>query len=412
VSLENSEIPTALKEVEMDSPAQGGFSRRKFLKKSAIGASALAVPAIVSPGVLGNDDVVRIGVIGCGGRGSADLQALVAVPSARIVAVCELREDRLERAKKIAYKSEPNGYKDFRQMLEKEKMDGVSVVVEVQNHAKVVVPVLEAGFNCFTEKPMDNTVEKVDAMVAAARRTGKWIQVGFQRRYIDGHRKVIERIHNEELGKIYALQGHWHFSHPAGPADADWDGGRLIEQACHHMDVMSWVMKSTAPERCIAMAMPPSNPGQNPPRHPSEAKSSVAWGFAGDVLFSYTHMFGMPGPFGDERGNQAGEKLWVICERGGYDITLGRKYVRGGGEKAEEQVGEPSSGYYDGTNQEWAAFVDCCRTGRLPDSNHETGRISTFMAIMGRMAMYDRVSRTFTPRLIRWGDLGSKTDPV
>ena len=172
------------------------------------------------------------------------------------------------------------------------------------------------------------------------------------------------------------------------------------------MDVMNWVMKNTHPVRCIAMGMPPSDVGPNPPKHLAEAKSSIAFEFPGNVLFSYTHLFGVAGPFGDEGGNFTGEKLWVICDRGGYDITRGKKYVLGGG---EEQVGEPSGGYYEGTKEEFASFVECCRTGQKPASNHETARISTFMSIMGRMAMYNREAASFTPRLIRWEDLGSKT---
>jgi len=391
----------------MDTSWNRRLSRRRFLKTSAA-ASALAFPVIAPRSVLGANETVQIGSIGCGGRGSNDLEALVAVSKARVVAVCELRDDRLEKAKKIAYTSNPTGYKDFRKMIEKEKLDGVTAVVEVQNHAKVVVPILEAGLNCFSEKPMDNTVEKVDAMVEAARKSKGFLQVGFQRRYIPGHREVMKRIHAEELGKVYALQGHWHFSHPAGAADADWDGGRLIEQACHHLDVMSWAMKNKAPLRCVAMAFPPADPGANPPKHMAEAKSSLAYEFPGGVLFSYTHLFGMPGPFGDQKGNFAGEKLWVIAEKGGYDVTRGMKYVREG--NTEEKVGEPSAGYYDGTNEEFASFVECCRTGETPASNEETARVSTLMGIMGRMAMYDREKGTFDPRVIRWEDLKSRTN--
>jgi predicted dehydrogenase len=360
----------------------------------------------MTSGVLGSDDVARIGVIGCGGRGSADLGELVKVPHARVVAVCELRDDRLAKAKGIAHKTKPNGYKDFRKMMEKEKLDGVTAVVEVQNHAKVIVPILEAGLNCFSEKPMDQTVERVDAMVKAARKNNRWIQVGFQRRYIPGHRKVLEEIHSGKLGKIYALQGQWHFQRVPSWLNADEGGGRLVEQACHHLDTMSWVLKNAAPLRCIAMGMPMPNPGANPPKHLNEFKSAVAFEFADDVLFTYTHLFGMPGPMGDgSSSNQSGEKLWVAAEKGGYDISSGMRYMLGGSEG--EQIAEPSKGYSDGTYEEFASFARCLQTGELPAANHEIARVSTFMALMGRMAMYNRETRSFTPRLIHWEDLGS-----
>jgi predicted dehydrogenase len=398
----------------MDRASARKLSRRSFLKTSAAGASALAFPSIVGPGVLGKDDTVRIATIGCGGRGSRDMRALVAVPGARVIAVCELREERLKLAQEIAYTSKPTPYKDYREMLDKEKPDGVTAIVEVQNHAKVVVPVLEMGFNCFSEKPLDNTVEKVDRMVETARKTGKWIQVGFQRRYIPGHRAVVEQIHKQELGKIYALQAHWHFSDAQGPADADWDGGRLIEQAVHHMDVMNWVMNGQHPVRCVSIGRPPLHGSNSKIAHLSEAGSATTFEFPGNVIFSYTHLMGVPGSIGEDEGpsskpeeqNFINEKLWVFCEKGGYDITRGLRYVG----KKKERVGKASQGYDEGTQEEWASFVDCIRTGRKPDSNHETARISTLMSLMGRQAMYDRESRSFTPRVTRWEDLGSKTD--
>src|SRR5262245_16692963 len=101
----------------MQDPLARHVTRRRFIKNSALAASALAVPAVVPRRVLGASETVQVAMIGCGGRGSNDLEALVAVPKSRVVAVCELRDDRLEKAKKIAYTSEPKGYKDFRKMM-------------------------------------------------------------------------------------------------------------------------------------------------------------------------------------------------------------------------------------------------------------------------------------------------------
>ena len=404
----------------MDGTRQRNVTRRNFLKSSAVaGASSLALPSIVGGGIVNNNDVVKVCTVGCGGRGSRDLRALSAVPKIKIVGVCELRDDRLKDAQEIAKTHAPNPYKDFRRMLDKEKPDGVSVVVEVQNHAKVVVPVLEMGYNCFSEKPVDCTVEAVDRLVGAARRTNRWVQFGFQRRYIPAHRAIVEEIHQEKLGKVYALQGHWHFFRPQGPADADWDGGRLIEQSCHHMDAMSWVMKSQLPVRCVSIGRPPMHLGEHSFTHLSEAGSATAFEFPENVIFSYTHFMGVPGTIGEDEGpstkpeeqNFINEKLWVYCEQGAYDLTRGMRYLRDRA-KTKERVGKASEGYDNGTKEEFASFIDCLRSGRKPDSNHETARVSTLMSLMGRKAMYDRSSRSFTSRVIRWQDLGSTTDTV
>ncbi len=402
----------------MDHPAEKNVSRRNFLKASAAGASALAFPSIVSSGVVGQDNAVRIAVVGCGGRGSQDLNSLVAVPGAKVIAVCELRDERLEKAKKIAYTTNPNGYKDFRKMIETEKPDGVTAVVEVQNHAKVICPILEMGYNCFSEKPLDTTVDKVDQIVETARKTKKWVQVGFQRRYIEGHRAIVNEVHAEKYGKVYALQAHWHFFDPQGPADADWDGGRLIEQACHHMDSMAWVMKNQPPLRCVSIGKAPN--GTRPEiTHLSEAGSATTFEFPGNVLFSYTHLMGVPGTIGEDEGpstkpdeqNFINEKLWIFCEQAAYDLTRSMRYVRDRSKK-KERVGAASRGYVEGTNEEFASFIDCIRTGKMPYSNHETARVSTLMSMMGRTAMYDRETKAFTPRVIEWKDLKSRTNPT
>jgi hypothetical protein len=148
----------------------------------------------------------------------------------------------------------------------------------------------------------------------------------------------------------------------------------------------------------------------------SEGGSATVFEFPGNVIYSYTHFFGASGPMGDEEGPTGsrqenahfnGEKLWVLCERGGWDLTRGMKYTRG---KGKEQAAKPSGGYYEGTDEQFVSFVDCIRNGKKPLSNHETARVSTLMSMLGRMAMYNREKRAFEPRVIEWKDLGSKTD--
>ena len=96
----------------------------------------------------------------------------------------------------------------------------------------------------------------------------------------------------------------------------------------------------------------------------------------------------------------------VKTERGDITIALRADLAP---EHVNSLVFLAREGYYDGTREQFISFAECLRTGSIPDSNHETGRISTFMSIMGRRAMYNRETRSFTPRLIRWEDLGSTT---
>ncbi|MBM3335940.1 Gfo/Idh/MocA family oxidoreductase, partial [Candidatus Sumerlaeota bacterium] len=330
------------------------------------------------------------------------LKYTTAIEGIRIGAVCDLLSDRVARAQVTAKDHKPRGYTDFREMLEKEKLDGVIVATEVANHAKCVIPVLEAGLHCFSEKPMDSTVEKVDTIVNAARKAKCIYQVGFQRRYNESFIKQMEKLHGGQLGKIAFLAGDWQFPSAVGGwvINVEMSGGKLVEQACHHMDVMSWVMQNQRPLECVGMAAITVK-HQNPPRLTAEDHSSIIFRFPGDVVFTYTHTSYCPEQF-------VGEKLWVYGEKWGVNLSKGLLYTPDG---KSEQIADESD-YYRGEVEELTAFADNIRKGGREKvlSNAETGRVSTLMALMGTMAFRDLAKNRFEPRIVKWEDLGSTTE--
>ena len=355
------------------------------------------------------NEKIGVGVIGLG-IGKLHVQGYSQSPNAEIVAVCDLKTDRVARAQAEAEKQghKPNGYTDFREMMEKEKLDGIIVATEVANHAGVVVPVLEAGYPCFSEKPIDATVENVDRIVTAARKAKGLYQVGFQRRYNPDFIAAMERLHSGALGKILFLQGHWHFPRGFGGwvPNVEISGCRLVEQACHHMDVMSWAMKNGHPTECVGMAAITAE-YPDPPRIVSEDHSALVYRFPGDVILSYTHQTFAPEPW-------CGEKLWVYGNQWGVDLSKGVLHTPDG--KSEPIAGE--SDFYRGEVEQLEAFVANIQKGGTDKvlSNVETARVATLMAIMGRMAFRyiviknDKVEvNTLEPRVIKWEDLGSTT---
>lgn len=394
------------------------LSRRAFLKTSALGASAVALGA---PGVARGfpaNEKVKLGWVGIGGRcaGLMDLM-LKHVPDARNVAVCDLIPERVEHGKKVFERDKPNGYTDLRRMIEKEKLDGILVVTEPCNHAVVVVPILEAGIHCFAEKPMDTTVEKVDAITRAARKAkGVIYQIGTQRRYSPPHLAGIELIHGGTLGKVMFMQGHWHWAHrPKVPRNVARDGGMLVEQACHHTDIMSWVMRDQPPATCVAIART-ELPTPEGPRVHNEQQSATIWQWPGGEIFSYTHLLWLARRFQTEQ-------LDVHCQKGGVDLAHGAMYwadhtpenaAKSPDELKDQFADDPRGDWGMGTKEELQAFVANIKAdGKLPiNANVETGRIATLMCIMGRMAAINLEKNVYEPRVIRWKDLGSTTDPA
>jgi predicted dehydrogenase len=294
-------------------------------------------------------------------------------------------------------------YTDFRELLDKEKLDGCIVATEVGNHAKVVIPVLESGIHCFSEKPMECTVEKVDAIVRAARKAKGIYQVGFQRRYAPAFMDGIKAIREGAIGDVTFMQGHWHWPWTVGGwvADVEMSGGEIVEQACHHMDVMNWVMAGETPLKCVAIAQMTGERWQHF-RHDSEDQTAVTFIYPNGAIFSYTHLFYLAENF-------TSEKLVVHGRNGGSDLRTGMVYPRPG--KGEpRRVAEEVPNWDYGTSQELEAFAEHIKNNEQPKSNAETGRISTLMSLMARKAMYNSGERVYEPMgVVHWNELGSRT---
>ncbi len=402
------------------------WSRRNVLKQSAAGAAALAMTRTRVARGQSTGNKVQLGIIGCGARARQLMPELLdQCPDARIAAVCDLIEERYKSFQKMAERDYPTGYVDFRKMLDKEKLDGVLVVTQPNAHAEVVVPVLDAGFHTFAEKPMDITVEAIDAITKSARKAwkdnGVLYQIGTQRRYHPSYMTGVGEIHKGLIGDVNFIQGQWHWRWEVGKRKVDRDGGRFIEQASHHTDVASWVAGDMPPTHCTSMGGTHLKDLDGGPNMYSETYSATSFMFPNDIVFSYTHLFGLPRRF------QA-EKMWVFGKKGGVDLVKGQffRYEPPGEIHAKmqaEQKGEKTdfpptrvtiaedsgTDWHKGTREELQDFVENIKTGakRMPNANVETGRICSLMCMMARKAMVNEKKNAYEPRMVTWKDLGS-----
>ncbi|MFH1743713.1 MAG: Gfo/Idh/MocA family oxidoreductase, partial [bacterium] len=363
------------------------LSRRTFIRNTSAAAIALGAPRKI----LGANDAIALGIIGTGGRGQRLLKAITRIPDFRVAAVCDLVEDRMDLAAEICEQYDPKvkKYLDFRKMLSDEKLDACIVATEEANHAKCVIPVLDAGLHCFSEKPMDVTVEKVDQVTRAARKAKGIYQIGFQRHYVPTFQSAIKHIHDGGVGKVTFMQGMWHWEGGVGGRylDMDLSGCWFLAQACHHADVMAWVM-NTHPLRCEAVGAITVD-HKDPPEHCAEDHSTLIFQFPNNAIFSYTHIMYCPKEF-------TGEKLWVYAEKGGIDLPKGMKYPRSGmGEP--ERLGEEVPDWDAGTSRELEAFAHHIQNNEKPLADVEVGRLGTLVGIMGGQAMYNRRKKVFEP---------------
>jgi len=144
----------------------------------------------------------RIGVIGIGTFGINHLRCFRQMGytgEAQLVAAADINEELLEERRR---EFEFTPYTDYREMLEKEQLDGVTVVTPDPYHREIVIDAANAGVHILCEKPLDVTVEGCQEMIDAAEANGVLLQVDFHKRYDEYHIAMKQKIEAGDLGEI------------------------------------------------------------------------------------------------------------------------------------------------------------------------------------------------------------------
>jgi predicted dehydrogenase len=197
------------------------LDRRGFLKSvSATSAALTAATASVyakssaksASRVIGANDRINIGVVGCGGRGSYDAQAFDAFGkknnnSCQIVAACDVYE---KRKKKVADRFEAKAYLDYRELLNQSDLDAVIVATPDHWHGKIATDAMDHGKDVYLEKPMVHTNEEARDLVATVKETKRILQVGSQTTSADIWAKAKKAIADGMIGQMIESQGSYH----------------------------------------------------------------------------------------------------------------------------------------------------------------------------------------------------------
>jgi len=191
------------------SESSKNLSRRQFVQRASLAAGALALsgPFIrpVRAGEPGANDKIRLGLIGSGGMGCGDLNTFLANPEVECVVICDVDDAHLAKGIEVCTKKNrktPDTVKDFRRVLDRKDVDAVLIATPDHWHALPTVMACQAGKDVYVEKPLATTIDEGRAMLTAAQKHQRVVQMGSQWKSCKHIIEAAEFVKSGKLGKV------------------------------------------------------------------------------------------------------------------------------------------------------------------------------------------------------------------
>jgi len=374
-------------------------TRRDFLRTSAAGTAALAGLSLARTAHAAGDETIKIGMIGAGGRCSgAAAQSMKAGPYVKLVAMCDLFEDRVQASRKSLQKQAPDqvmvdddhcfvGFDGYKKVID--SADVVLIACASKFHPMYSEAAIKAGKPVFVEKPhaIDPVgVRRMQAVCDLAKQKGLSIVSGLQSRFHLGWQETVKRIHDGIIGDVVAVQSMFlRNAYQLVRRDpnltetqyqfSNWyhfcwlSGDDVTQSLVHNVDRISWIMKEEMPKWAFGLGGRASSFGE----------------VYGDMFDHHTAVYEYA----------SGARLYALCrtELGCYnnatDIIMGTKgtcYLgpcRIDGQTEWRYEGPRNNPYDD----EQKALIDSVRDGKPINSGyHMIG--STMIGVLGQIACY------------------------
>ncbi|HEX42874.1 MAG TPA: gfo/Idh/MocA family oxidoreductase [Phycisphaerales bacterium] len=407
------------------------IDRRTFLKGSLVSSLALGIPALSAAN---RTRTYRTALIGSGWWGMNIAREAMACGRCKMVALCDVDERQLNPAAEQVEKlsgDKPNRYKDFRELLDKEKPDIAIVATPDHWHPLITIAAVRAGAHVYVEKPIGHTIGEGRAMVKAARDTGKVVQVGTHRRVSPHNVSGRKFILDGNAGKIGMVRCFVHYGggpetprkNIEPPKGLDWDmwcgpgplrpfngsveepwgggihprgfrqyldyaNGTLGDWGIHWTDQVLWVMEEKWPRTiysCGGRAI------KGPPILTDELQTTDApdhlvttWQFEDfTCVWEHRQFAGN----NTDKGENVGcyfygtQGIFHMGWKGGWTF-----YPAGAGQTIHE---EPKLNQPDDQNikELWADLLNAIETGAEPVCDIEKVHHSTNMSLLGMLAL-------------------------
>ena len=395
-------------------------------------------------GLAAPDKVYRVGLIGTGWYGKSDLFRLIQVSPVEVVALCDVDRHQLENAAAMVAQRQrsratPKLYGDYRKMLAENKLDIVLVGTPDHWHALIMIAAVKAGAHVYVQKPISVDVIEGEAMVAAARKYNRVVQVGTQRKstphLIEAKEKIVEagllgKVSHVEMCCYYHMRNNgnppvqpvpdffdyemWTGPAPMRPYDGlphvrwwrtfmEYGNGIMGDMCIHMFDTVRWMLKLGWPKRISSTGGIYVQKG---------GKSNIA--DTQSALFEYDELnciwqhrtWGTPAdPDYPWSFKLYGEKGTLKASTMQYDFIPEGKGEKIHGdvvyekEKYPEDLTEPEIelNAAPATRRHMLNFLQAIEHGGRPVADIEEGHISTASCLIANLSMQTGRAMTYDP---------------
>ncbi|MGV8135665.1 MAG: Gfo/Idh/MocA family protein [Mangrovibacterium sp.] len=392
-------------------------NRRQFLQASATAAlGTVILPSIVPSSVLGMNgkippsDRIVMGSIGTGSQGNWNMENFLRFKEVQYVALCDVDANHLAKTQDVVNKHYKNSdcriYGDYREFLEKEKLDAVCISVPDHWHSLTYTAAAEKKINIWGEKPLARSIGEGKAIVKAVQKNDVIWQTGSWQRSVENFRHGAELAFNGRIGKIkYVEVGlpdggknigtppvmevpeglNWEFwlgSAPKVPYRGvchwdwrwilDYSGGQLTDWAGHHIDIAHWGLglDRTGPVEVEGTGV-----------YPKEGIFDVP--IAYDFICKYANGITMRVANSSRLEHGMGA-VWY-GETGWIHVDRGRIFASDPG-ILEEKMGAGDTPLYK-SDDHWQNFLECIKAHQETITPAEIAHRSISVGLLGEIAM-------------------------
>lgn len=422
------------------------MNRRNFIHMAALGGATLATSHGQQPKPAAG---LRVGVIGCGWYGKNDVFRLIQVAPVEVLSLCDVDSRMLDEAATMVAtrqvsKKVPEKFRDYREMLAAKNLDLVIIGTPDHWHALTAIAALEAGANLYLQKPISRDVLEGEAILAAARKAGKAVQVGTQRRstphLIDARERIVGagklgKVGHAEICSYYHMRQKGNPPDIAPPSNLDWDmwtgpaplrpyhvgihpgawrsykeyGNGFVGDMCIHMlDTVRWLLGLGWPvsvassggifiDRESRATVPDTQTATFAFPELSVTWQHRTWGNPPDPAYPWALVL-----YGEKGTLKASVDRWEFIPAGKQEAELsGVALIEEGRFPEERDEKRFEAKAAPATRQHFQNLLGCIAKGGRPVADIEEGHISTASCILanlaletGRVLRYDHATRT------------------